>query len=240
MTIPAPSSFGCGVIAAGHGTRLKAEGYRSGKAMTVVCGRPLIDHALERFRAVGASRATVIINEDSQDCRQWLERGAGGLDLEVIVQTTASSYVSFDIVAARLAGRPAFLTTVDSIAPVEDARRFIRSAAAAPRDAVVLGVTSHVDDEKPLWATLDDGGRIHGLGASGGNCVTAGFYWLPAIRPPAPPSGFERLRDYLVWFSHRAPIYGVRLSTVFDIDRGSDVQAAERAAKTDAREGIDS
>ena len=35
---------------------------------------PLIDHALERFRAVGVRRVTIIINEESDDCRRWLER----------------------------------------------------------------------------------------------------------------------------------------------------------------------
>ncbi len=51
MTAFATSSLRGGVIAAGQGTRLRADGYRSSKAMTPVGGRPLIDHALERFRA---------------------------------------------------------------------------------------------------------------------------------------------------------------------------------------------
>ena len=176
-----------GVIAAGHGMRLRADGYRSSKAMTSVGGRPLIDHALERFRAVGVRRVTIIINEESDDCRQWLERNAGDLDLDldIVVRTTPSSYASFELVARRLAGKPALITTVDSILPVDDFRMFVRSAAAFPKNAVVLGVTTHVNDENPLWATLDAQGRIRALGGQSGSHVTAGLYWLPAIRHSA-------------------------------------------------------
>ena len=77
-----------GVIAAGHGTRLRADGYRVSKPMTPVGGQPLIGHALDRFRAVGVRRATVIINEGSDDCRRWLSDHGQDLDLDLIVRTT--------------------------------------------------------------------------------------------------------------------------------------------------------
>ena len=182
-----------GIIAAGQGARLRADGYSMSKAMTPVSGRPLIAHALERFEAAGFRAVTIIVNEESGDCREWLARTTLGLDIDLIVRTTPSSYASFAIVADRLAGARALITTVDSILPVEDFCRFARSAAAFPDDAAVLGVTTHVDDEKPLWATLDSQSRIHALGAEGGTHVTAGLYWLPALRPVAPPSGFARL-----------------------------------------------
>ena len=71
--------------------------------MTPVGGRPLIEHTLDRFRAVGVRRVTVIINEASDDCRQWLSDHGQDFDLDVIVRTTPSSYASFQLVAARLA-----------------------------------------------------------------------------------------------------------------------------------------
>ena len=119
-----------GVIAAGHGTRLRADGYRASKPMALVGGRPLIEHTLDRFRAAGIRRVTVIVNEESDDCRQWLSGHGEGLDLDLIVRTTPSSYASFELVAARLAHSPALITTVDSILPVDDFRHFVRSAAA--------------------------------------------------------------------------------------------------------------
>jgi NDP-sugar pyrophosphorylase family protein len=228
-----------GILAAGQGTRLKADGFASSKAMTPVGGRPLIDHALERFRAVGLRRVTVIINEESDDCRQWLERNAGDLDLDIVVRTTPSSYASFELVARRLAGKPALITTVDSILPVDDFRMFVRSAAAFPKNAVVLGVTTHVNDENPLWATLDAQGRIRALGGQSGSHVTAGLYWLPAIRHSAQHADFARLRDYLQWLAGRAPMYGVALPLVFDIDRACDVEEAEKSALMRQHESVE-
>jgi len=230
MTVgPESPALRGGVIAAGHGTRLRADGYQVSKPMIPVGGLPLIGHALDRFRALGVDRATVIINEESDDCRRWLAGHADGLDLDVIVRTTPSSYASFALVAARLAGAPAVITTVDAIMPPGAFQHFVNSAARFPNDAVVLGVTAHVDDDNPLWATLDEAGRILRLGGDQGAHVTAGLYWLPADRG-APPVGFERLRDYLKWLVDEGrPVYGVVLPLVFDIDHARDVEAAEQA-----------
>jgi NDP-sugar pyrophosphorylase family protein len=218
------------IIAAGHGTRLRADGYRVSKPMTPVGGRPLIGHALDRFRAVGVRRTTVIVNEGSDDCRQWLRAHAQDFDLDLIVRTTPLSYASFKIVAARLAGAPAIITTVDSVMPVDAFQRFIQSAGRLPNDAFVLGLTGHVDDENPLWATLGEDGRIRRLGGDQGEYVTAGVYWIPAHRGAEPTVGFDRLRDYLKWLAdERRLVYGIALPLVFDIDRAHDVEAAEQA-----------
>jgi NDP-sugar pyrophosphorylase family protein len=228
--VPVSPALRGGVIAAGHGARLRADGYRVSKPMTPVGGRPLIGHALDRFRAVGIGQATVIVNEESEDCRLWLTERDHDLDLDVIVRTTPSSYASFALVAGRLAGAPAIITTVDSIMALDGFRHFVKSAAAFPRDAFALGVTSHVDDDNPLWATLDEDGRIRRLGGDKGSHVTAGLYWLPPQTPDAPAARFDRLRDYLKWLVDEGrPVYGVALPLVFDIDRARDVEAAEQA-----------
>lgn len=218
-----------GIIAAGQGNRLRADGYRVSKPMTPVAGRPLIEHALARFRAVGIRRLTVVINETSDDCRQWLHDHGGYFDLEMIVRTTTSSYASFQLVADRLDGAAAVITTVDTIMSVSDFNLFVKSAANLAKDAVALGLTDHVEDENPLWATLNADGRVCRLGGGDGSHVTAGLYWLPTQRPVAPATGFARLRDYLGWLVGRQPIYGIVLPNVFDIDRASDIAAAELA-----------
>jgi NDP-sugar pyrophosphorylase family protein len=146
------------------------------------------------------------------------------------VRTTPSSYASFEIVAARLAGAPALITTVDAIMAVGAFEHFVSSAASFPNDAVVLGLTDHVDDDNPLWATLNEDGRLLRLGGDQGSHVTAGLYWLPANRGAEPTARFDRLRDYLKWLVDQGrPVYGVVLPLVFDIDRAHDVEAAEQA-----------
>jgi NDP-sugar pyrophosphorylase family protein len=219
-----------GIIAAGLGARLRADGYRVSKPMTPVDGRPLIGHALDRFRSAGVGQATIIINEGSDDCRHWLSEHGREVDLDLIVRTTPSSYASFEIVAARLAGAPAVITTVDAIMPTGAFQHFVSSASSFPDGAVVLGLTDYVDDDNPLWATLSGEGRIVRLGGDQGSHVTAGLYWLPADRGGEPTARFDRLRDYLRWLVDEGrPVYGVVLPLVFDIDRAHDVEAAEQA-----------
>src|ERR1044072_2156183 len=92
-----------GIIAAGEGSRLRADGYRVSKPMVPVGGRPLIDHALDRFRSAGIRHLTIVINEASDDCRQWLKGHARDFDLDMIVRSTPSSYATFRLVADRLA-----------------------------------------------------------------------------------------------------------------------------------------
>src|SRR5258708_23789816 len=187
-----------GIIAAGHGSRLRAEGYHVSKPMVSVAGRRLIDLTLDRFRAVGIRQLTIIINDTSDDCRQWLRDHAGDFDLDLIVRTTPSSYASLQTVVSRLVGAPAVITTIDAVMPVNDFYTFVKSATDFAKNAIALGLTDHVDDENPLWATLDVAdGRIRQLGGSHGTHVTAGLYWLPAQPPAAPTTGFARLRDYL-------------------------------------------
>jgi NDP-sugar pyrophosphorylase family protein len=227
-----------GIIAAGDGSRLRADGYRVSKPMVPVAGRPLIAHALDRFRSVGIRRLTVVINDASDDCRQWLEGNASDLDLDLVVRRTPSSYATFRLVAERLANSPAVITTVDSIMPVDHFRTFVRLASTFAENAVVLGLTDHVDDENPLWVVLDPSdGRILQIGGSSGTHVTAGLYWLPAQRPHDPVTEFARLRDYLGWLiAERRAVYGVALPCVFDIDRARDIAAAEEAALGRQRE----
>jgi NDP-sugar pyrophosphorylase family protein len=227
-----------GIIAAGEGSRLRADGFRVSKPMVQVGGRPLIDHALDRFRATGIRKVTVVINEASDDCRQWLTGHAGDFDLDMIVRSTPSSYATFRLVADRLVDGPAVVTTVDAILPVDQFRIFVTSASRFPDDAVVLGVTDHVDDENPLWVTLDaSNGRIRRIGGSNGSHVTAGLYWLPAKRPAAPAADFARLRDYLgALVAGGQSVYGIALPCVFDIDRARDVAAAESAVSGLQRE----
>ena len=219
------------IIAAGEGSRLRRGGWTGSKAMARVGGRPLIGHALDRFRASGFARVSVIINEASEDCRGWLADADLGLEIDLVVKTTPSSFASFDLLAQRLAGAPTVLTTVDGVMPEADFAGFVAAVARLPDDAIALGVTPHVDDEAPLWADLDpESGRIRRLGGGPAGFVTAGVYALPAERPALDGRRFERLREYLAWLvAEKYPVYGLVLPRVFDVDRPEDIVQAERS-----------
>ncbi|MDB5694276.1 MAG: putative Nucleotidyl transferase [Alphaproteobacteria bacterium] len=220
-----------GIIAAGDGARLRAGGWAGSKAMAPLGGRPLIDHALDRFGASGIERVSLLINEASRDCAEHVAARRGPPAVDLVVRTTPSSFASFALLAARLSGARTVISTVDAILPEHDFASFLAAAAQLPAEAIGLGVTRLVDDEAPLWAELDAAdGRIVRLGGAPAAHVTAGFYALPARLPPVGEAGFGRLRDYLGRLVQDGyPVYGIELPQVFDVDRAGDLVQAEQA-----------
>jgi len=221
-----------GIIAAGEGSRLRAAGVTLPKPLVTVAGRPLLQHVLDNFRAAAIARIAIILNESSPQCVGWLDANARDLAIDLVVKTTASSFESFRIVAARLAGARAVISTVDAWIPNNGFASFVAAAAALPADAWGLGVTTRVDDEKPLWVDLDPAsGRVTALGGASGTAVTAGLYALPAAAAVPPDASFARLRDYLGWVvASGRPVIGIPVPDVVDVDRTSDIAAAETIA----------
>jgi NDP-sugar pyrophosphorylase family protein len=211
-----------GIIAAGAGSRLRADGWRVPKPLVEVAGLPLIGAVLRNFTAAGITTITIIVNQEERDCIQWVGARYPDLEIDFIVKTTASSLESFQ---------------VDAGCAAEDLGGFAARAAARPDEATVLAVTPLVDDEKPLWVTLGAGGRVEAIGAPGGGLVTAGVYRVSArARRVAAAPRLGRLREYLEWL-HRSgePLYGEIIETVVDVDRGLDVAAAEALARGQRR-----
>lgn len=222
-----------GIIAAGAGSRLRADGWRVSKPLVEVAGLPLIGAVLRNFRAAGITSITIIVNQDEQDCVEWVQGRYPDLDIDFIVKTTASSLESFREVTARGPEGPMLVSTVDAWCAAPDFARFARQAAARPDEATVLAVTPLVADEKPLWVTLGADGRVEAIGGSDGRLVTAGVYRVSArARRVAAAPPLARLREYLGWLSRSGePLYGEIIETVVDVDRGQDVAAAEALAR---------
>jgi NDP-sugar pyrophosphorylase family protein len=221
-----------GIIAAGEGSRLRADGFTVPKPLVPVAGLPLIGAVLDNFVAAGITSITIIVNESECECVEWVRARFRTLDFDFIVKTTASSLESFRAVTARGPAGPMLVSTVDAWCAPGDFARFAAQAAARPEEATVLAVTPFVSDEKPLWVTLGPGGRIEALGGPEGRLVTAGVYRVSErARRGARVSALGRLRDYLAWL-HRSgePLYGEIIETVVDVDRKEDVASAEALA----------
>jgi NDP-sugar pyrophosphorylase family protein len=220
-----------GIIAAGEGSRLRADGFTVPKPLVPVAGRPLIGVVLGNFVAAGITSITIIVNEHERACVEWVGAQFPRIEVEFIVKTTANSLESFREVTGPGSAGPMMVSTVDAWCAPEDFARFAAQAAARPDDATVLAVTPFVSDEKPVWVTLGPGGRVEALGA-GGSLVTAGVYRVSdrARQVPVVPA-LGRLRDYLAWLWRSGePLYGEIIETVVDVDRGEDVASAEALA----------
>jgi NDP-sugar pyrophosphorylase family protein len=243
-----------GIIAAGWGERL---GQKIPKALTQVAGKALIDYTLDGFEAAGIQRVTCIVNEAAKAVPEHVAKSGRKLEMDWIIQTTPSSMHSFLIVLERLArhGEASyFMTTVDSICSPAAYRDFIRDSDLFKDSDVSLGITTHIDDEKPLRVAMrgEEGTglmptnlqsnpaafEIIAMTNTGfdSEYITAGFYRAsPRIlkeKEKALASNFTALRQYLGYLlKYGYRFYGVPLPPVIDVDRPQDVQAAEALLK---------
>ena len=227
-----------GILAAGAGSRLRDAGWTVPKPMVPVAGAPLIEGVIRNFTAAGIRSLAIILNEQERDCADWVRARFPDLSLRFIVKTTGSSLESFREITRLLGPVRALISTVDAWCPERDFVAFVEGARRFPPDALVLGVTPFVADERPLWAGLDGAGRVTRLGGSAGELVTAGMYLVPErIAALSPPPGLGSLREFLTWLVDRGdPVYGAVIPTVVDVDRPEDVALAEATACRAARD----
>lgn len=219
-----------GIIAAGEGSRFKKAGVTLHKPMILVNGIPLIEHTLRNFESCGVKRVVIIFNELECECVPWVQERFPRLDLEFIVKSTSSSYESFSLVGRQLGAGSHLMTTVDSIATPIEFKKML-THPMVEKDAVYLGVTSFVEDEKPLWVTMSGPeNRVIELGGLVGSHATSGFYGVSdSLFSLKVPKVFSSLREFLKWsLVNGTPVYGVPLGQVFDIDSPADVKSAEK------------
>ncbi len=239
-----------GIIAAGWGERL---GQKIPKALTPVGGRRLIDFALDGLAAAGVDEVTCIVNDAAADVPAYVAQSGRSLAIDWIVQSTPSSMHSFLIVLERLARHgagPYLMTTVDSVAPAAVYRQFFETCRLFGPADVILGLTRHIDDEKPLRVAMrgeegtgllpekvgknPDAFEIIALTTNGfeSEYVTSGFYCVRTsiLREKETALGghYSALRQYLgLLLKQGYRFYGAPLPSVVDVDRPQDIQIAE-------------
>lgn len=217
-----------GIIAAGDGSRFKKSGVFMHKPLIPVAGLPLIGHALKNMESLGVQKVVIIFNESETDCVRWVEQNFPRLEFQFIVKSTRSSYESFCLVGEKLGPGRHLISTVDAFCLVKDLKKMWMDIDP---ESVILGVTSFVDDEKPLWVQIEKKtGRIRDLGGPSGQYATAGLYYVPdGIFKKHPDAPMASLRWYLKWLLEEGiPFYGARLTKVVDVDMPKDVKEAEK------------
>lgn len=227
-----------GIIAAGEGSRLAAAYPGTIKPLTPVEGRPLIHWVASSLRTAGFDRITVLFNSNGAPARDYLRREFGGIRWSFLSKDTSSSWESFRLVARSLSAAPGsfLISTVDALAPAADVSRFAEQAFASLERPVLgieaaLGLTSFVQDEKPLWAELEKNGLIAALGPQTRRreFATCGLYALGSPLADAMPAApaFPNLRSFLTSLAAGGrKILGIPLSGIIDVDRPEDLAAA--------------
>lgn len=228
------------IIAAGEGSRLVQEGIAVPKPLVDLDGRPMIRRLIDIFAELNAETISVIVNEEMSAVRIYLEeiRDEIPCRLNLVVKSTPSSMHSFmEVSRVFPAGSKFILTTVDTVFRQGDFELYVRAFEDAPAGVDgVMGVTTFIEDEKPLYVKTDDDNRITAFCDApfeGVKYISAGIYGLttPAlgVLQQCIDTGVSRMRNYqraLVETGMNLRAYD--LGMVLDVDHAGDIEAARK------------
>jgi NDP-sugar pyrophosphorylase family protein len=227
-----------GIIAAGLGERLARGGITTPKPLVPIAGRPLISRIIDTAARLSASSIACIVNAENPAVVRCMEESSWPLQVELIVKTTPNSMESLFSLAPLLSDEPFILFTVDVVAGYRTMQSFLDRALAYGSGEGALALTDFIDDEKPLWVSMDADNRIVAMGdaAQGSRYVTAGFYYFsPGIFDMVDAARAKRLgalRQFLGLLVDRGyPLRGIPVSKTLDVDFPEDIGKAEAFLK---------
>ena len=184
-----------------------------------------------------AESIAVIVNEQMTQVRQYLESLKLDTEFRLVVKTTPSSMHSFWEVSRAFPESGKFvLTTVDTIFRADDFATYVEAFENAPAGTDgYMGVTSFIDDEKPLYVDVEPGSmKISGFKDQpfeGMKYISGGIYGLTApaldVLRTCIDTGISRMRNY-----QRALVEsGLRLQAwpfpkIVDVDHAADIATA--------------
>ena len=135
-----------GIISAGEGSRLASEGFGQPKPLVPICGVPMIERLIRIMNSCGAQRIAVIVNGENTETVSLLK----SLPVDLVVKKTPTPMHSLMELAPFLEGESFCVTTVDTVFSESRFRLMMDEFSASPFDGL-MGVTSLIDDEKPLY-----------------------------------------------------------------------------------------
>lgn len=226
------------VIAAGEGSRLAAEGISLPKPLVKVNGEPLIDRLIRIFMENDADEIVVICNDHTPLVKEHLTTPpfphSPTPPLKVVVKSTPSSMHSLFEISHLLTGGPFILTTVDTVFREEEFAQYVQAFRHCEADGL-MGVTSYIDDESPLYVETTPDMSITAFLDASATCkyISAGIYGLHGNALLTLDNCMKRHESRMRNFQRALLADGLRLeaypfSKVFDIDHASDITKAEQ------------
>lgn len=226
------------IIAAGEGSRLKQEGIDAPKPLVRLDGGvTLIERLIGIFsRRPDCEGISIVI---SPEVKAYAEAKGGESPwreaTDVTVASTPGSMHSLHRLAPTLRGSKRFcLTTVDTVFRPDEFDRYIDACVADSEADGYMGVTTYVDDEKPLYISADGDGIITGYFDTplpDARYVSGGIYALPSsaldVLDECMDAGVTRMRD----FQRALVASGMRLraypfTCIIDVDHAGDIDKA--------------
>ncbi len=231
------TKFDVGIIAAGEGSRLKAEGIQLSKPMIPILGKPLIQWVIDAAINSGADNISCIVNEQSKDLESFLKAYYGSNKINLVVKTTESSFHSLKELSQYLTP-PFLIAASDSVFIKEEFLSFIEYGINISDADVIVAATDFIDDEKPLYINLDEEGSVIDFVDNTQNYefVTGGLYlFKKEIKKEiegAMNANTNRLRNFLRFLIKREfNMQAFPFSRIIDVDHRSDIIKAEEILK---------
>ena len=227
-----------GIIAAGDGNRIKEEGSLVSKPLVEIEGKPMIGRLISLMEECGANSVSVILNRDMPEVKVHLESLIPHLNCELKFfqdKTPSSMHSFYELVNVMNPSDKFVITTVDTIFRRDNFRAYIEHFINSPKNLDgLMGVTSFIDDEKPLYVETGEDDRIKAYKDNkeeGIKYVSAGVYGLKQNSLPILKecinSGVSRMRN----FQRKLVENGLKLDAfdlgkVLDIDHLTDIEKA--------------
>ena len=222
-----------GIISAGEGSRLASEGFSQPKPLVPICGVPMVERLVRIMQNCGANNIAVIVNGENPETVTLLK----GLPVDLVVKKTPTPMHSMMELAPYLEGDRFCVTTVDTVFSQSRFRAMMDEFSRSPLDGL-MGVTSLIDDEKPLYVGVDSDMMITGFHDSQDDCayVSAGIYALRSDALDVLKGCLESGQTRMRYFQRQLLEAGMRLKAfdmgqVVDVDHVSDVARAQEIAK---------
>ena len=223
------------ILAGGEGSRLSSEGVGVPKPLVRIGGEPLVVRLLTQLAGLGCETLTCMVRADFDAVFQLLDGRDFGPPLAVRSCRTPSSMHTLAEGLENVPAGPVFCTMVDTVMPPSDWRTVYAATAQGLADGAdaVLVVTPFVDDESPLYVSIDGAGFVQAVSDDliAPPRVTGGVYGFGATARAAAGEamgeGVQRMRGFLKWLVARGSRIGsVAVPRIIDIDHRSDLHLA--------------
>lgn len=222
------------IIAAGEGSRLAQEGVALPKPLVKLNGVAMIQRLIDIFAKNDAESISIIVNEEMTQVQEYVKNIKLNIPLNIVVKSTPSSMHSFFELRSFLRKGKFCLTTVDTIFREDDFTHYIQAFIADDEVDGMMAVTDFIDDEKPLYVSVDDGMKITGFLDKSSSCkyISGGIYGLSSkaidTLEACLESGQSRMRNFQrQLITDGLFIKAYPLSKIVDVDHAGDIEKAE-------------
>ena len=223
-----------GIIAAGEGSRLRADGILLPKPLVTLGDESMIDRLLRIFIDNGATSVSIIINEEMRELMDYWDNRDYSIPFQLITKSTLGSFDSLCSLCPTILSCPFCITTVDTIFDEVEFAEYVRCLKTTTSSGL-FPVTDYVDDDSPLYIKGDLDWNI--VEISDQKCdesvryVSGGIYGftrdISKYIHIAQQKGINRKRDFQMFLIESGlDIRMYPMKKIFDVDRKSDWEKA--------------